>query len=202
MTAQRHPRSFLGILILVGLIGMNACSSTRPVPQTPEPAVPSIQVDGDQLPPVSFDKVVLDIPIHRPIGYHFEGMEYTRQNEYWWGPGVEDETSILHEQCQDIFQKAGYRVPATGDPDSIRLVGTMRKFSFNSYAYKSSFQQADLEMRWALFRTGEKKPFFTKDTNGSGRVGMDEPGAIIAAYELALHLLLADEAMVAAVAGD
>lgn len=202
MTALITQRISLGLLATACLSLLVGCSSTRPAPQTPAPAVPSIQVDGDSLPPVSFAKVVLDIPIHRPIGYHFEGMEYIRQNEYWWGPGVEDETNILHEQCQDIFLKAGYRVAAVGDPGSITLVGTMRKLTFNSYAYKSSFQQADLEMRWAFFQTGEKKPFFTRDTSGSGRVGMDQPGAIIAAYELALHLLLADEATVAAVRGE
>ena len=202
MTVMITQRRILGLLAAACLVLFVGCSSSRPAPQTPEPAAPSIQVDGDSLPPSSFAKVVLDIPIHRPIGYHFEGMEYTRQNEYWWGPGVEDETDILHQECEDIFLAAGYRVAPLGDEDSIRLVGTMRKFSFNSYAYKSSFQQADLEMRWALYRDGEKKPFFTQDTIGSGRMDMDQPGTIIAAYELALHRLLADEAMVAAVKGN
>jgi len=202
MTALIIQRTILGLLAAACFSLFVGCSSSRPAPQTPEPAAPSIQVDGDSLPPFSFAKVVLDIPIHRPIGYHFEGMEYTRESEYWWGPGVEDETDVLHQECQDIFEKAGYRVAPLGDPESIILVGTMRKFSFNSYAYKSSFQQVELEMRWALYRDGEKKLFFTKDTSGSGRKEMDQPGTIIAAYELALHRLLADEAMVAAVAGD
>jgi len=157
-----------------------------------------IQVDGESLPVMTFVKIVVDIPADRPIGYHYEGMERTRQHDYRWDQHFEDETDELNRESRAILRQAGYRV-STDDAGALRLVGTMGKFSFNSYAYKTSYDQAECEMKWELFRAGEVKPSFITRTVGAGRVESGKPGAVSSAYKLALRGLLAEEDFVAAV---
>jgi len=190
----------MGILVALSATWLTGCSSTRPSPRMPDPAPPAIQVNGEAMSAINFDKVLVDIPDHRLIGYHHEGMEYVREYQYWWGPEFSSETDLLNGNGRAILREAGYRM-AGEEPGVLRLVGTMRKFNLNTYAYGQHFQQAECEMRWEMYRTGEKRPFWTSSTDGVGRIDGDGQGVIAAAFELALRELMADEEFVAAVGG-
>ncbi len=187
-----------GILLLAGLFGLFGCSSYRPTPKTPEAAAPVIRVDGESLPTVSFDKLFTDIPGGRVIGYFYEGLDYARTFAYKWDENFENVTKELNFMAQDILVDAGYRAK-DGGLGELQLKGTIRKLSFNTYSYKASFDQAECELKWELYRTGEKDPYYTRLTNGAGRVDSTQSGAIRAAFELALHSLLAEEEFVDAV---
>ncbi len=192
------PRNILmpAILIfLASLLVFSGCTSHRPAPQTPEAAGPMILVDGPSLPTISFGKIFTDVPGGRVIGYYYEGLEYTRGFKYKWDETFENETRELNFQAQDLLADAGYRVN-DGSLGDLRLEGTIRKLSYNTYTYKVSFDQAECEVRWELFRAGETDPYFTSMTNGAGRIADSKPGALRAAFELAMRRLLADEEFV------
>jgi hypothetical protein len=163
----------------------------------PEPATPVIRVDGDSLPNVSFVKFVVDVPSQRSLGYHHDGMEYTREQEYRWDPHFADETDLLNERSREILAEAGYHLGTGG----ARLVGTIGPLAYNSYTRKTgTFDQADCTVRWDLYGPGADKPVFMASTRGGGRVADHKPGAIAQAYETALRNLLARPDFVAAVA--
>jgi hypothetical protein len=159
-----------------------------------------IEVDGQTLPPLFFANVKLDIADHVAIGYHHVGAESTRGSEYRWGPHFKDETDKLNGSGQALLAQAGYRV-VTDDPAALRLVGTLGRFSYNSYAHKASFEQAECEVAWELYRPDETKPYYVARTAGAGRVEAGQIGGIMAAFELALRRLLADADFVAGVRG-
>ncbi len=185
---------FLIVLVLVGLAG---CSSYRPSPQPPQPAGPIIVVEGESLPTISFTNLFTDIPGGRVIGWLHEGLEYTRGHEIVWNESFENETKELNYLAQGILAEAGYRV-REGNLENLRLEGTIRKLSLNTYAYKSSFDQAECELKWELYRAGEETPYFVRTTLGEGRVESGDTGAISSAFELALRRLLAEEEFVTA----
>lgn len=187
---------FVSLIILV-LLTITACSSHRPSPQLPDAAGPMIMVEGESLPTITFTNLITDIPGGRVIGYFHEGLEYNRGYEIIWNETYDNETSALNDLALDILGEAGYRI-REGNQSQLRLEGTIRKLSLNTYSYKSSFDQAECEVRWHLFRAGEDSPFFTSATPGAGRVETGQPGAISSAFELALRRLLADEEFVQA----
>jgi hypothetical protein len=190
--------STLGILLVAVLIGLSACTSTRPTPITPDAAPPMIMVDGGSLPTLSFDKLFTDIPGGRTIGYQYEGLQYTRVHQNKWDENFENETKDLNALAQNILGQAGYNVEGSG-LGQLRLEGTIRKLTYNTFTYKASFDQAECELKWELFRAGEDSPYFTRLTNGEGRVEGNKPGAIMAAFELALRRLLTEQEFVDAV---
>ena len=197
----QRARLCVRVLALLSLsVFVIGCAATRPAPPRPEPAPPLIEVDGATLPAIVFANVKLDIPDHVAIGYHHVGAEYTRDSEYRWGPHFKEETDKLNGSGQALLAEAGYRVVAA-DPAALRLVGTLGRFSYNSYAHKASFEQAECEVIWELHRPGEAKPCFAARTSGAGRIEAGQIGGIMAAFELALRRLLADEQFVAAVRG-
>jgi hypothetical protein len=193
--------TILIVLLLASLVVFSGCTSTRPVPNIPEAAPPMIMVDGESLPTLSFTKLIADVPGGRITGYHYEGLEYTRSYAHKWDENFSNQTNDLNFAAQVVLEDAGYRVKA-GGLGELLMEGTIRKMSYNSYSYKVSFDQAECEMKWDVFRAGEDEPFFTTLTNGAGRVDSNQSGAIKAAFELALRRLLADEAFVEAVKGQ
>ncbi len=201
MRFQLNQLTTLGILLLSGLVGLAGCTSYRPSPKTPEEAPPIIKVEGGSLPSISFDELFTDVPGGRVIGYHYEGLQYTRTHQNTWDENFENQTKEFNILAQEILGDAGYLVKED-DLGELRLLGTVRKLSYNIYTYKGSFDQAECEMKWELFRAGDEKPYFTRLTNGAGRVDNDKPGALRIAFERALHRLMAQEEFVAAVAGQ
>jgi len=199
MKSQPPQLTTIGILLLSFLIGLAGCTSHRPSPKTPEEAPPIILVEGDSLPSISFDELFTDVPGGRVIGYHYEGLQYTRTYQNVWDENFENETKEFNFLAQDILGDAGYWVKQDGLGE-LRLQGTVRKLSYNIYTYKGSFDQAECEMKWELFLAGEEKPFFTRLTDGAGRVDDNKPGALRIAFERALHRLMAQEEFVEAVA--
>jgi len=151
------------------------------------------------LPALDFAKIVLDIPDNVAIGNHYEGMQYNRRQDYWWDENFANETDELNGRSQVILAEAGYRMDS-GDPSAMRLVGTLGQVGYNTYDRKNGFAQAECEMTWRLYGANVAEPHFTKVTNGAGRVGLNKPGALRGAYELALRHLLADPKFAAAVA--
>lgn len=199
MNAHLNRQVLLGLMLL-GLLCLIGCSTAHPTPKIPVPAAPMIQVDGNALPSVTFINLVSDMPGGRIIGYHYEGMEYVRQHEYAWDQHFVNQTHVLNDRAQDVLGEAGYRTVAD-ESGALQLNGTMARISFNSYARKISFDQAECEMNWTLTRAGENVPLFTMLTLGSGRVDAGQTGAIGMAFELALRRLLVEPDFVAAVKG-
>jgi hypothetical protein len=193
---------WLNLVTLAGaiLLSMAGCSTTNPKPKMPQPAAPLIKVDGEALPALDFDRIILDIPDKVAIGYHYEGIQYSRRQAYWWDENFAHETDELNGKTRTILAEAGYRTSA-GDPGAMRLVGTLGRVGYNTYDNKVGFAQAECEMTWQLYGAGADQPHFSTVTNGAGRVGPNEPGALREAYEVALRQLLADPEFAAAVAG-
>ena len=187
-----------GILLLTCLVCLAGCSSTQPSPKMPQPAAPLIQVDGEALPALTFAELILDIPHQVPMGYRYEGLEYIRGDEIRWSEHFGAQTDVLNQDSRTVLTEAGYRV-SEDDPDALRLVGTMSRVSFNSYTAKISFDQAECQMTWQLYRDGAEAPYFTTVTHGAGRVDANKMGAIRAAFELSLRRLLANPDFVVAV---
>ncbi len=200
MIFRSKRRSMPGILMLACLVWLAGCASSHTLPKRPLPAVPLIEVDGGSLPAINFVNLVVDIPGGRIIGYRYEGIQYTRTYDYQWDRHFADETETLNDRAREILNEGGYRVDGD-DSGALRMVATMGQLGFNSYVNKASFDQAECEMTWELFRDGETEPYFTSQTNGAGRVDLNKPGAIAAAFELALRTLLAEPDFVAAVGG-
>lgn len=198
MRIRNDQREVWVILVLAGLAGWCGCSTTVPSPRMPEPAPPVIRVDSEELPAVAFAEVLLEIPDHLAIGYHYEGLDNSRVTEYRWGKHFREARPALDDDCRAVLDGAGYRLDAA-DPQAVKLVARMVRVSFDSYAYKSSYKQATCEMMWELYRTGDAKPYFLRTTTGAGRAEGANEGAILAAFHVALHKLLADGEFVAAV---
>ncbi|MDX2473541.1 MAG: hypothetical protein QNL91_07490 [Candidatus Krumholzibacteria bacterium] len=198
MSCQFSRWNTSGILLLTCLVCLTGCSSTHPVPKMPQPAAPLIPVDGEAIPALTFAELILDIPHQVPIGYRYEGLEYIRGDEIRWSEHFGAQTDVLNQDSRTVLTEAGYRV-SEDDPRALRLVGTMSRVSFNSYAAKVSFDQAECQMTWQLYRDGAEAPYFTTVTHGAGRVDAKKMGAIRAAFELALRRLLANPDFVAAV---
>lgn len=193
---DKQRRVVLGFL-LIGLVGLMGCAGSRPAPKMPEPAGPMIDVNGSELPSLTFADVIVDVQGGRVLGYQYQGMEYSRTNEYVWDEGFEDQTTELNSLANAIIREAGYRASDEG-PDSMILVGTLGNLSFNTYIYKESFDQAECEVDWVLYRTDEKAPLYKTQTQGAGRVEAYAVGGIRAAFEVALRRLLAQPEFVAA----
>ncbi len=198
MKSPTNRVTTLVIFTLAILTSLAGCTSYRPAPQTPDAAPPMIKVEGQSLPTISFDNLFTDIPGGRIIGYYYEGIDYTRTFANKWDESYENETKDLNYPAQEILGGAGYRVRNTGLGE-LRLEGTIKKLTNNTYTYKASFDQAECELDWALYRAGEEKPYFTTMTKGVGRVESAKSGAIKAAFELGLRRLIASEEFVAAV---
>lgn len=190
----------LGAAVL--LLGVFAgCASTVPKPAEPIPALPLIVVEGNSLPVISFEKIVVDLPPQRGVGYHYVGPEYTRQQEYRWDQHFEDETVLLNDRSRNLLSEAGYRVASAGQ-GKWHLVGSVGPLSYNSYERKTRvFDQAECTVTWQLYRQDADKPDFVSKTKGMGRVADHKPGAIAAAYEVALRNLLGSPDFVATVGG-
>ncbi len=197
MTTNINRLALPGI-ILICLFYLVGCSSVSPSPRIPLSAPAMIKVEGQSVPAVTFSDVVTDMPGGRIIGYHYEGMEYIRAQDYRWGKHFTNQTLALNSLGQDILGEAGYR-HQTGEPGALRMVGTMAQFKYNTYARKTSFDQAECEMNWELFKAGQSQPVFSLVTTGSGRVAAGETGALAAAFELALRQLVASPEFAAAV---
>jgi len=188
----------LGLVLIAGLMIITGCTSHLPTPNIPEAAGPMIMVDGESLPTISFTRIYADIPGGRITGYHYEGMEYTRGYAHKWDDNFNNESSGFNYLAMELLSDAGYRTQAAGH-GKLRLEGTIRKLTYNSYAHKIEFDQAECDLRWDLFIAGEEEPFFTTETQGAGRVDSNKSGAIKAAFELGLRRLLASEEFVTAV---
>jgi len=188
-----------GILILIGLVFLTGCSSTHPAPKMPLAAEAFVPVDGEALPTIGFAGLTLDISQAVAIGYHYKGMQYTKMYDYWWDENFAKRTVELDLESRTLLEEAGYRV-SNDDPAGLRLEGILGRLGYNSYERKTSFEQAECEMTWHLYRAGATEPFFTAVTSGAGRVGFKEMGALLKAYELALRRLLTDPEFMSAAA--
>lgn len=185
-------------LLPVVVLSLTGCSSHRPTPNIPEAAPPMILVDGDSLPTISFTKLLADVPGGRITGYHYEGLEYNRGYAHKWDENFINETEDFDLLAREILGDAGYRANDSHG-GQLLLEATIRKFSYNSYSYKVSFDQAECELDWRLYRAGETEPFFTWVNQGEGRVDSNKSGAFRLAFELGLRRLIATEEFAAAV---
>jgi len=179
------------LVLLIAFAWLGGCASGRPDPRMPEPAGPLVQVDGESLPSIEFFKVRTDIPGGRVLGFHYEGIDDRRVHDYRWDESFENVTTVLNDRARGILEESGYRLAYNGGGE-VFMKGVMRKVSYNSFDRKISFTQAEMEVRWELFRPGEDKPFHTFATLGAGRVDNIDSGAMVQALELALRRLLAD----------
>jgi hypothetical protein len=176
-----------------------ACGTTLPTPEIPEPARPLHMVDGEAYPALNFVELMTDVPGGRILGWHYEGEDYRRAHDYRWDDNFANVTDALNAPSRDILREAGFRV-GRGDQDVVRLTGTMKKVTYNSYARKIRFNQGEVEMLWALYRSGEEGAYRTMTTMGAARAEDIQAGALAQAYQVALRNLLADPDFAAAVA--
>jgi hypothetical protein len=193
------------------MAGLAGCASTSDrYPQTPVPAPAAIDVSGRDVAAVAVRTIYADVPGGRIIGYHYDGADLVRGQGYKWDRAFENEAEELNELAIARMEEAGYTVvaaqDAAGQAKAVQLDGAVGKLTYNSYAHREEFNQATCEIRWSLFRPGESRPFYTATTPGAGRRPQTQPGAIVAAFEVALGNLLADPAFVKALqtgaAGD
>jgi hypothetical protein len=191
--------------LLFTLVAAAGCA-TSPYPQLPPPAAAPIAVAGRTLTTVAVRTVFADVPGGRIIGYHHDGADLVRGQGYKWDRAFENEAEELNDLAFAVLQAGGYPLApldaAPDRPDVVYLDAALGKLAYNSYSHRDSFNQAGTEVRWSLFRAGDKKPFFTATTFGSGRKPDDNPGAVVAAFEMALRSLMADMAFVEALQRD
>jgi hypothetical protein len=181
-------RFFVLLILVAACVG---CGTNMPEKPMPDPAAPPINVAGETLPAIEFFKVRTDIPGGRRLGAHYQGIDDHRVSDYQWDSSFENVTTVLNERADVILKEAGYRL-AQQDAGEVLMKGMMRKVTYNSYERKISFTQAEMEVRWKLFRPGEDKPFRTFVTQGAGKVDNIDSGAMVQAFEMALRVLLAD----------
>ena len=193
MTARFSVSSFFLIL----LIAVAGCAGTQPAPKIPEPAPDLPLVDGKSLPSIEIVELVTDIPGGRILGWHYEGEDYRRVYDYRWDESFSNHTELMNLHTVDVMEEAGYEL-SLSDADRVRLTAVMRKVTYNSYARKIRFNQAECEVRWQLFRMGEEKPYATVVSTGEARADDIQAGAMIGAYDVALRRLLAGDEFAAA----
>ncbi len=186
-----------GLILLTGLLVFLGCSSQIPAPQLAETETPTIKVDGLSLPSISFEEVYADIPGDRIIGYVHEGLQNTRTFEITWDENFNNETRALNFRAGVILEDSGYLVEKESDGE-VRMKGTMRRLRLDTFSYKGSFDEAECEMKWELFRNNEKVPYFTKLSIGTSRIETQKSGAIGLAFDSSLRRLLANRDFVQA----
>jgi hypothetical protein len=197
MRAVLHPGRVPTVAALLVLVA--ACGTSLPEPRIPEPPRPLHVVDGAALPPVNFVAMEADVPGGRILGWHYEGEDYRRAHDYRWDANFANVTGELNAPSRDVLREAGFRVGRGGE-DVVRMIGTITRLSYNSYARKLRFNQGEVAVRWSLFRPGEDRPYHTATTAGAARAEDIQAGAIVGACEVALRNLLADPGFAAAVA--
>jgi hypothetical protein len=170
-----------------------------PEPRIPEPAPELPLIDGKSLPSIEIVELVTDIPGGRILGWHYEGEDYRRAHDYRWDESFRNRTELMNLHTVKVMEEAGYEL-SLSDPDRVRLTAVMRKVTYNSYARKIRFNQAECEVRWQLFRMGEEKPYATVVSTGEARADDIQAGAVVSAYDVALRRLLAGDEFAAALA--
>lgn len=201
MIGNSYGKLQVFVAVTLSLICLSCTSPTMLEKQTQLLQCEPVSRDGSI--PLSFHRLLIDIPDGTVLGAHYDGLMRCRMHSHTWEGSIVEGVDTFKIEATRELRSHGYRVLGyenmlfdldNSDKARYLLGGTINKVVYNTYAATAGgFSESHVFITWEIFDTLNREIIFSHTTQGYGKSAQMEFESLLKSFKQALRELMADE---------